>query len=127
MSMTVREQQKECNTLVSSLSGTIGHNVIVELRNDTTVAGICCVIWLSKDGQMFIFSVKQSICVQWLSCGMRHLKADPSRRAGSNLGSLNPSHSMPVTTCKTCFPVKFLRILKFQLNIPTQSEQICSF
>lgn len=40
MSATIRERQKECNTLVSLLTGTVGHTVTVELRNETKVTGI---------------------------------------------------------------------------------------
>ena len=46
--MTIRERQKECNTLVSLLSGTVGHQVTVDLRNETTVSGIYMYIRASE-------------------------------------------------------------------------------
>ena len=41
MSRTIRERQKECNTLVSLLTGMVGQRVTVELRNETKVTGNC--------------------------------------------------------------------------------------
>ena len=41
MSRTIRERQKECNTLVCLLTGVVGRHVTVELRNETKVTGIC--------------------------------------------------------------------------------------
>ena len=40
MSRTIRERQKECNTLVCLLTGVMGHHVTVELRNETKVTGV---------------------------------------------------------------------------------------